>query len=314
MTRKLVAMNGAEHVAYRQASRGVLAFAVASSLVVVAIASLLIYNVFFSAGPVAVASAETPKGRPIVVAIVRTPGGPSEWITYARAIKRMSEATGRPMRVRYVQERGSITHLIESHQVDAGFLCTACYLDLAEQHDITLVATPRIAGEDKDAAVLVVRSSSRYLSLKQLVGHRVGVTDPTSLAGNAYLHWLAKREGLDVARSFTVVQADTQECNLRALLAGDVDAVVVNRSQLALWDPTEVKVISQSPEYGMPPFVTGSTIDSATRAAMKQALLTMPVSTERPLPAVEGFSAVTAKDYEFARELLRLSTSLRGPR
>ena len=307
-------MSGAEHDAYGRAARRVLAFAVISSLVVVVIASLLISAVFFSANPVTASSAETPKGRPIVIAIARTPGGPSEWITYARAIKRMSEATGRPMQVRYVQERGSIMRLMESHQVDAGFLCTACYLDLANQQGVTLVAAPRIAGETKDAAVLVVRASSGYRSLKHLVGRRVGVTEPTSLAGSTYLYWLAKREGIDVARSFTLVQGETQERNLRALLAGDIDAVVVNRSQLALWGQTEVQVISQSPEYGMPPFVTGSTIDTATRTAMKRALLTMPTSAEQPPSPIEGFSDVTAEDYEFARELLQLSRSSQGPR
>jgi len=307
-------MNGAEHDTYRRTTRRVFAFAVISSLVVVVLASVLISAVFFSADTPATARAETPQGRPIVVAVVRTPGGPSEWITYARAIERMGEATGRPMRIRYMQERGSIVRLIESHEVDAAFLCTACYLDLDDHQDITLVATPRIAGETKDAAVLVVRATSDHRSLKQLVGHRVGVTDPTSLAGNTYLYWLAKREGLNVARSFTLVQSQTEERNLQALAAGDVDAVVVNRSQLALWSKSEMKVISQSPEFGMPPFVTGSTIDTATRAAMKQALLTMPVSAELPAPSVEGFSASTAADYDFARELMQLSTSFWGPR
>ena len=284
----------------------ILALAVVSSLAVIALASILIYSVFFSAdsslrtrGP----RVETPKGPSMTIAIARTAGGPAAWRTYARAIKRMSDATGRPMRVRYVVDRDEVVRLMSSREVDAGFLCTACYLELADEDGISLVATPRIAGKSKDAAVLVVKGSSPYRSLKDLDGRRVGVATPSSLAGYRYLYWLAKREGVDVAQSLIVVRGESQEQNVGALLAGDVDAVFVNRSQLALRDQSDLRIISQSPEYGMPPFVTGATVDTKTRNQMKQALLSMRPSVEQTRAVVEGFSEVTASDYDFARLL-----------
>jgi len=286
----------------------ILALAVVSSVAVVALASFLIYSVFFSAGASLRPSeqrVETPSGPPMTIAIARTAGGPSEWRTYARAIKRMSDATGRPMRVRYVVDRDEVVRLMKDREVDAGFLCTACYLELADEDGISLVATPRIAGRIKDAAVLVVKGSSPYHSLKDLDGRRVGVTIPSSLGGYRYLYWLAKREGVDVAQSLTVVRGESQEQNVRALLAGDVDAVVVNRSQLALRDQSDLRIVSQSPEYGMPPFVTGSTVDAKTRNVMKQALLSMRPSVEQTRAVVQGFSEVTVSDYDFPRQLSR---------
>ena len=226
----------------------------------------------------------------------------------------MSDATGRPIHVRYVQERSEAADLLTTHAVDAGFLGADGYLELEGQAGISLVAVPRIAGESKDAAVLVVRASSSYESLKQINGRRVGVRNARSLSGYTYLYWLASREHVDVARSLILVRADSEEANVRALLSGQVDAVVVNRSQLALWDGADFRVISQSPESGMPPFVTGSTVDTETRAVMKRALLGMHPSDSEPHSVVDGFSEVATEDYAFARELAVFSQTLQASR
>lgn len=301
----------------RMASR-LLVFAAVSSLTVVVAASFLLGSVFISP-PGSVSGqktrrAKTTTERPLTIAIVRTPGGPAEWRTYARAIKTMSDATGQPMRVRYVQDRSEIANLVETQKVDAGFLCTNCYLALADRPGVTLLVAPRVAGETKDAAVLVVRATSPYASLSELAGHRVGVMDSTSLAGNAYLYWLAEQEHMDVARSLNVVRGANEESNLKALLVGDVEAVVVNRSQLALWNQSDLRIISESPEFGMPPFVTGPSVDADTQAAMKKALLDMRPTATQPHSVVEGFSEVTAEDYAFARELSAFSAGFPGQR
>jgi len=310
-------MRGFEQDPNGRTSRRLFVFAVVSSVAVVALASVLITSVFISAPGTSLGwphpRAKTPSGRVLTVAIVRTPGGPAEWRTYARAIKKMSDATGRPMRVRYLQDRREIVELMRTREVDAGFLCTNCYLDLADA-GVSLVAVPRIAGENRDAAVLVVRGTSPYTSLKDLTGHRVGVIDPSSLAGYTYLYWLAASERVDVARSLVVVRGESEEQNIRALLVGDVEAVVVNRSQLAPWKQANLRVVSCSPEYGMPPFVTGPTVDTETRMEMKEALLSMPASAEQPHSVVEGFSEAAAGDYEFAQELAKFSRSSKGAR
>lgn len=309
-------MKDAVHEPHGRAAGRILAFAAMSSLAIIVLASFLIYSAFFSNAGYSPQPTEprtsTAADRSMTIAIARTAGGPLEWRTYARAVKRMSDATGRPMRVRYVESRSEIVRLMKSGEVDAGFLCTYCYLELAGSEGISLVAAPRIAGETMDAAVLVVRASSRYRSLKDLDGRRVGVAGPTSLAGYKYLYWLANREHIDTARALTIVPGDTQDQNLRVLLAGKVDAVVVNRSQLAIWAQRDLKIISQSPEYGMPPFVAGSTVDTATRDTMRQALLSLRPSAEQTRAVIEGFSEVTAEDYGFARQLLQVSPTAVG--
>lgn len=296
-------------------SRWLLIFALVSSAVVLAVSSALITSFFVAEGPPSAGrsgAAVAPTGKPLIVALARTPGGSREWRTYAGAIRRMSDAIDRPMSLRYVGSRTEMAELLRVGRVDAAFLCTYCYLEVADAPGVSLVAAPVIAGHASDAAVLVALKGMSYRSLADLRGHRIGVTDPTSLAGHAYLRWLAEREGIDVADSLVLVPADSQEQSIRALLAHEVDAVVVNRSQLASWSDAGLRVLTTSPEFGMPPFVTGSAVDAATRDAMQRALLTMRPSAEITPTSIEGFAVPKDSDYGFARTLERYARATEG--
>lgn len=286
-------------------TRWLLIFALVSSAIVVALASALIASFFTSDSSQRIPSggAAQQTGEPLTVALARTPGGSLEWRTYVSAIQRMGEAVGRPMRVRYVESRSDMADLLLTGQVDAAFLCTYCYLQVGDKPGVALVAVPVIAGQTKDAAVLVVRADARYGSLADLRGHRIGVMDPTSLAGYAYLMWLSEQRGVEATSSFVLVPGDSQEQNIRALLARDVEAVVVNRSQLASWPDAGLRILATSPEFGMPPFVTGPTVDAATRDLMQRALLTMRPASETTPTSIEGFAVPKRSDYGFARIL-----------
>lgn len=297
-------------------SRRLLWLAIVSSAMIVAISSVLMVS-FFAAAPRSTAARPSGTlstgGEPLTVALARTPGGSLEWRTYADAIGRMGEAVGRPMRIRYVDSRSGMADLLLSGEVDAAFLCTYCYLRVAGEPGVSLVAAPVIAGHANDAAVLVVREDSDYAALPQLRGRRIGVTDPTSLAGHAYLLWLAEAHDLEAAGAFTLVTRDSQEQSIRALLAGDVEAVVVNRSQLASWRRTGIRVIETSPEFGMPPFVTGATVDAATSRLMRAALVSMRPAAQRASTTIEGFTVPEDDDYAFARTLERHVRRPGGP-
>lgn len=296
-------------------SRWLLYFAIVSSAVVVAASSALITSFFVSARSATDApsgSAVPLTGRPLTIALARTPGGSREWRTYASAIRRMSDAAGRPMLLRYVGSRSEMSELLLTGRVDAAFMCIYCYLQVADEPGVSLVAAPVIDGQAKDAAVLVARPGSGYGSLADLRGRRIGVTEPTSLGGYAYLLWLAEQNGVDAARSLVLVPADSQEQSIRALLAEDVEAAVVNRSQLAAWGDAGLRVIATSPEFGMPPFVTGPTVDPATRDLMQRALLTMRPSLEITPTSVGGFTAPVRSDYDFARTLVRYTPRPEG--
>ena len=296
-------------------TRWLLWLAILSSVTTVVVSSGLITSFYVSAGGQAAAqpAASVPAtGAPLTVALARTPGGSSEWRTYAGAIARMGEAAGRPIRVRYVESRSDMSGLLLTGRVDAAFLCTYCYLEVAGQPGVSLVAAPAIAGHENDAAVLIVRGDSKETSLAALKGHRVAVTSPTSLAGHAYLLWLAERDSIDAVGTLLLVAQDSQEESIRALLANKVDAAVVNRSQLAAWSDAGIRVIASSPEFGMPPFVTGATVDDATRERMRAALVSMRPSSGSTRTSIDGFTVPTDDDYDFARTLERYARDPEG--
>lgn len=291
-------------------------FALTVTIGVVLAGSGAMWTLFTSppAKAVTTPQAATDSADRLVIAVARTAGGPAEWMTYAKAIAQMGTDTGLDIRVRYVPDRRGVVRLFSAHQVDAAFICTYCYLELQGLGLVDAAARPMIDGSPRDAAVLVVSAKSPFRSLLDLGGQKVAVSDGTSLAGHAFLYWLADENGLTAEEFFSAIVRNTsQERNLVELAAGRVDATVVNRTQLARWPATTFRIIGSSPEYGTPPFVVRHDLDPSIRDKLRQALLramNAPRATEGS--SLSGFVPASPEDYEFPRQLLPYASETTG--
>lgn len=241
----------------------------------------------------------------LVVAVARTAGGPGEWSNWARVFKYLSEELDRPVTVRYLSKEEEVSGIMSAEQVDLALVCPHSYLDLSEQGRVVAVAAPVIDGSATTRSMLVVPSGSDVRSLADLEGKRIAVSDKTSLGGYAYLMWLCERDGVNPGEFFGEMRlGDTQEVNLREMLAGEVDCTVVNRSQGALLD-SRVRVVERSPVFGTPPVVAASTLDTATVNAVRSALLAFDpkVQLAGAHSSIGGFVEVKAGTYDFVHEL-----------
>lgn len=290
-----------------------LATAVATSLVVVVSGSLLMWSLFRGerpAGPTGTSERKhegaSSADRPLVVAIARTPGGPSEWRGYALALSEVQEQLGRPLRVRYVTSRSAALELFRKDDVDAAFVSTYRYIELDRSGEVTLVATPIIDGRSGDAAVMVVAQDSPFHTLDDLRGGAVLLSSPMSLGGHTYLYWLMESKGTTPERYFSSVESTgSQDVNLRRVHEGAADAACVNRSGLSSWPEGEFRIISTSPEYGMPPLVARTSLDAATVSALRQAIASSVVRAALPRRgALDGFSGEVGADAYWFAELL----------
>lgn len=292
---------GAAGARPRRRSDGYLLASLTITILVLIMGSLAMWNMFGS--PVDASTPAGAEGPPFVIAVARTTGGSFEWATYADAVAQMRRDTGLDLQIRFVPDRNAVIGLMAEGEVDAAFLCTYCYLSLEQSRVVEVVARPLIDYSARDAAVLVVRGESRYERLGDLEGQAVAVSRPTSLAGSAFLFWLARDQGVDSSSFFsTIIRDSSQERNLASLAAGRVEATVVNRSQLAGWAASDFRVIESSPEYGTPPFVVRSDLDDRTRELLAGALLRVRIAPAES--SVTGFVSASAADYGFAHELL----------
>ncbi len=284
----------------RSLSRRLLVFAVAASVVAVVGGQWLVWSVYSTTADTQPAASAQTSAEPLVVGVGRTPGGPAEWATYARAFAQVGRDLGRPIVVRYATARGDTQEDILEKKVDVAMVSVVEYLELRDAGAAVLVATPVVGGESLDQAILV---SATDTSRSKLASDTVLVTQG-SLASEAYAHWLRdRREPADrPVKSITL--GATQDANLEALLAGRVQRTGVNRSAISAWPSGTFEVEAASPEFGMAPVVARTDLDPQVLAAVRKSLVSMAQRQRLPRDGrVTGFIDADAAAYDFADEL-----------
>ena len=291
-----------------RASSRLLRFALMTSALILTVGQWLMWSLHtssFDESSAVVASAAQ-AGVPITVAVGRTPGGPSEWTTYAAVLGELQKDLGRPVKVRYALTRPDITRVVLDREADLAFVPTWVYLITKDEGAAQLVAAPIVSGTRWESAALVVSASSDISSIDDLRGKRV-LLFSDSLPGEAFLYWLFDQRAEDPHEHFSaVIPGGTQEQNLADVFTGRADATLVNRSSLARWPAGTFRIVVESPEFATPPLVARADLDSETLAAVRESVLRADkegvIDSDSSL---DGFSVVTDEDYAFSRELAR---------
>ena len=282
-----------------------LAVALVTTATVILLGSTIVWRLYESAyaGPTGTAPATiTVSGKPLRVGLARTPGGPSDWITFAKVLAQLQRDLRRPVVVRYPLSSEDQIRLFNRGEIDVALMSTLAYLDVQDAGLVTLIANPVVRGERMDAAVMVVRSDSRVRRLTDLRGKRFAVS--ADLAGVSFAYWLLEKRGQNPDGFFSESTADVQDVNLSKVATGKVDATCVRRSALAIWPVGVFRIIEQAPDLGMPPIVARKSLDAATVSRVRQSLLT--AASRGVIPAgsgITGFRTATNDEYRFARVL-----------
>lgn len=287
-------------------------FAVLTTLLTVAICVALLwsaFSAFFSDSDDAIGRQDEVPGT-LVVAVGRTPGGPGEWISYAAAFANLQDDLGRPVQLRYIAEGSAMADLFRDGQTDIALVTVGTYLELDATGDATLVAAPVVAGQERDAAVLVVSRRSEVEALEGLRGQPVVLTQG-SLSGDKYAQWLMRENATTPGDFFgQILFAESQDTALGDVDTGRATAACVRRSGLASWPTDAFRVVASSPEFGMPPVIARADLDPALVEAVRASLLGFDAASRLPSSALlERFVPAAADDYAFARTLDELPAS-----
>lgn len=258
-------------------------------------------------------SLDATEAASLMVVVARTPGGPGEWGNFARVIGYVSEQIGRPIAVRYVPREDEASAVVRAEEADVAFLCAHMYLDLVDAEVVRGIAVPVVDGESECRMQLVVRNDNAGWAFEDLEGRSIAVSDKSSLGGQAFLLWLCGEKGVEVTDYFSaVVTGETMEENLAALIAGEVDATIVNSAQLSPERRASLSVVESSPRYGLPPVVTSTALDPAIRQSILEALLMFDADEHLPADSrIDGFVAIGSVDYAF-EQVLRVQCGEHG--
>lgn len=286
-------------------SRSLLRFAVITTLLTLGVCIGVLWHAFNGYFTIVdPPSASAPRGDTLVVGMGRTPGGPGEWISYAVAFAHLQHDLGRPVTLRYVAEGPEMVALVRDGDVDVALLTVGSYLELERTGDATPLVAPVVAGQSRDAAVVVVGGTSTITTFEGLRGQSVAFTRP-SLCGDTYPRWLLARDGQTAEGFFGRIRySESQDAGLADVHNGSVVATSVRRSSLASWPEGTFRVVATSPEFSMPPIVCRSGLDSELAAHIRQSLLAFDAASELPAGSLlDRFEPVSVDGYSFAREL-----------
>lgn len=250
----------------------------------------------------------------IAVAAVLSPSGNIR--SYAGLAAHIGEKTGRPVELVQRRTYAEVNDLIAAGEVDLAFVCTSAYISGHDEGDMDLLVVPEIDGATVYRSSVIVRSTSDARSIEDLRGASFAFTDPMSLTGRIYPTYTVQQLGWSPESFFrSTAFTYSHDRAIEAVLSGVVDAAAVDDlvlSQMIERDPdlaTRMRIIDQSPAFGIPPVVVPSSTLAAVRSLYEELLLNL---HREPgglaiLDAigVDRFVSGSDEAYEGAREITR---------
>lgn len=259
----------------------------------------------------------------IAVAAIISPKGTAE--SYGALAAYLGDALGRPVELVQRRTYAEVNDLIAAHSVDVAFVCTSAYVSGNDEFGMELLAAPQIDGKRVYYSRLIVPSDSTADDISDLRNKVFAFTDPMSHSGRVYPTYLVQQLGETpdtfFARTFFTYSHDKA---IRAVAEGLADGAAVD--SLVLDHALErnaslrgqLKVIHQSPAYGIPPVVVPPRPEGVSpqqRALLQDALLTMHTNAEgrRILVdlGIEKFVPIDDSAYDSVRALWDATEGIR---
>jgi phosphonate transport system substrate-binding protein len=258
---------------------------------------------------------QTRQVAPLRLAVAAVLSAQSTAETYQPLLDYLSARLERPVELVQRRTYAEINQLIEDGEVDVAFVCTAAYVAGYDQFGMQLLAAPQVKGATVYYSYLIVPADSPAQTMADLRGGAFAFTDPLSTTGRMYPTYLVQQLGASpegfFSRSFFTYSHDEA---IRAVASGVADGAAVDSlvyDSVVSRDPAlgeQVRVIDQSPPFGIPPVVVGPAVRPQLAAQLAEVLMGMSGDPEgsKALAAmqIEAFVPIEDSAYDSVRALL----------
>ena len=233
----------------------------------------------------------------------------ADWRAYMEAKLQQS--------VEFVQRNSyrEVMDLLRLEKLDFAWICDYPFVYLHKQ--VRLLAAPLFKGRPYYRANLIVPAKmTQVTSLLDLRNKIFAYADPYSNTGYLEPRYQLRQMGEDPASFFWRTFFTYSHVNLVEAVAvgladgGSVDSFVwdsldKDRPDLA----RRTRIVSQSPEYGFPPFVANHAVPKESFLAMQNMLLTMADDAAGKVLLkrlnLDGFVVGDARNYELVARMMR---------
>ena len=175
-----------------------------------------------------------------------------------------------------------VNDLIRHRACDIAFICTYPFVQAERDFGAELLVVPQINGKITYKSYTIVPSTSTAVSLLYLRGKRFASSDILSNSGWLFpALWLLEK-GEDPKRFFQEhVLTGSHDRSVMAVATGYVDGAAVDslvydfmvKEDLSLRQ--KIRIILESPKFGMPPVVTHPKMDPELKKSIIEVLTTM---------------------------------------
>jgi len=175
-----------------------------------------------------------------------------------------------------------VNDLLRHRACDIAFICTYPFVQAERDFGAELLVAPQINGKITYKSYIIVPSTSKAVSLLYLRGKRFASSDILSNSGWLFpALWLLEK-GEDPERFFQEhLLTGSHDRSILAVATGYVDGAAVDSlvyDYMVREDPSlpeKIRIILESPDFGMPPVVAHPKMDTALRKSIIEILTGM---------------------------------------
>jgi len=252
----------------------------------------------------------------VAVAAIISPQGTVE--SYSDLGQYLSKKLNRPVELVQRRTYAEVNELVAQDAVDLAFVCTSAYVVGSDSHTMDLLVAPEVNHQQIYHSMLIVPANSPAQSIADLQGKVFAFTDPISFSGRAYPTYLVVQQGIQPETFFSqTLFTHSHDKAIEAVAQGIADGAAVDSLVLKYAlerDPSlaeQIKVIDESPPFGIPPVVVPSNISPQLKAKLREILLDMTNDADgRAILAKFGFDRFSSIDdnaYDSAREIISVT-------
>ncbi|MSP13471.1 MAG: phosphate/phosphite/phosphonate ABC transporter substrate-binding protein [Chloroflexi bacterium] len=267
-----------------------------------------------------------PQAAPLRLAVAAIFSPQSTAESYHNLAAYLGQKLGRPVQLIQRRTYAEVNNLIAKNEVDLAFVCTSAYVDGHDRFGLELLVAPEINGQTVYYSQLIVPAHSPAQSMADLRGRVFVFTDPMSYSGRVYPTYLLQQLGSPIlgytpqaffSRTFFTYSHDKA---IQAVADGVADGAAVDSLVLQYAIEREpglrerVRVIHQSPAFGIPPVVVPPSLPPQQKEELRRLLLNMHTD---PLGGrilsdlgIDRFVLVEDTVYESARQVVRATCCL----
>ena len=234
---------------------------------------------------------------------------------YGGLMEYLSEALGCSATMVLRNTYADVNALVRCEQCDLAFVCTASFVDGQRAFGMVPLVIPVVGGATEYRSLIIVPAGSDVETLSDLAGKRFASADRLSTSGWLHPASVIRAEGHAPDAYFSeLTMTGSHDRALQAVAAGYVDGGAIESivyDQLTKDDPDlagQVRVVSESGSFGMPPVVVPAGLDATRRSQIREVLLGMHSTAEgRGVLAkmgVDRYVIPEAGAYDTVRELM----------